>query len=155
MNTWSSTKGVLKSVVFLSQNLFHFWSSKWARLEQNFARFCAKFFLLRALCTFLYHVYRFSMTRIWTWQTVKKIVDTERVVPCHRLHSGYFLRSKKNAVVQKLRPDLLMPMEAKTFEKSIFSSREKRERNDNKMILDLVFWYTRVCFLLFHVLNPF
>ena len=149
MNTWSSTKGVLKSVVFLSQNLSHFWCSKWARLEQNFARFCAKFFLLRALCTFLYHVYRFLTTRIWTWQTVKEIVDTEHVVPCHSVHSGYFLRSKKNAVVQKLRPDLMMPMEAKTFEKSILPCREKKERDRSKMLLHLILRYTRSLFRYF------
>ena len=64
-------------------------------------------------------------------------------MPCHSVHSGYFLRLKKNLMVAKLHSDLLIPMEAKTFEKSIFSSREKRERNDKKLIPDLIFRYTR------------
>ena len=95
--------------------------------------------LSRAKRTFLFHLYRFLTTRIWNRLTVEEIVDTERVVPCHSIHSGCFLRSKKNAVVQKLRSDELMPMEEKTFEKNILRCREKKKRNWSKMLVDLVF----------------
>ena len=94
--------------------------------------------LLRAKCTFLFYIYGFFTSRKKNRLTVEEIVDTERVVPCHSTHSGYFLRSKKNAVVQKQRPDFMKPMEAKTFEKNTLRCREKKERKRSNILSDLV-----------------
>ena len=57
--------------------------------------------------TFKGQVYIFILY-LWLFYVEKKesthcrisIVDTERVSPCLSVHSGYFLRFKKNAVVQ-------------------------------------------------------